>query len=194
MSPRALVAILAALGIVLTARPARADMVTVAFPSASSAVVDSGVNDSSQAAYFWSAARGDSITETFSNTGLTSVGKLDLGVNVTQNFLSAGAQVAWNVLLNGTVVGSWAWSDTSGTGPLFQSYTFAPITGGGTYTLRMEVTNEVPAGDGSIALGLPGSVTLTGESGISQVPEPSSLALLGGGALLLGGALRRRRR
>jgi hypothetical protein len=70
-----------------------------------------------------------------------------------------------------------------GTGQLNQSYNFPSIVGGGTYTIAMDVSNEVPVGDGSIAVGF-GTMTLTG-----AVPEPSTgvLCLAAVGMLALFG-------
>jgi hypothetical protein len=64
---------------------------------------------------------------------------------------------------------------------------FADIVGGGTYLLQMFVTNNVPPGLGSIALGLEGSTATFS----SSVPEPASLALVG---LALAGLAATRRR
>lgn len=156
--------------------------------------------------YFWNAAggdvlasfppgttfRGDKVEETFVGTGLVSVNQLDLLFDVSQNFLNSGAQVDWEVRLNGTPVGTWTWHDTDGTGPVNLSYLFAPIFGGGTYTVGMHVTNEVPLGFGSIALAKGGTLTLIGQRQPGVVPEPGALAMLAGAGLAgLGFVVRR---
>lgn len=124
-------------------------------------------------------AEGHSVTETFTGTGLASITGLDLSFNVTWNNLNSGASVDWAVLVNGTGVGVWSWSQPDGTGPVNLSYLFPSIAGGGTYTIRMAVTNEVPSGRGSIAIGYPGSATLYG----TAIPEPATLLLVSVGFL-----------
>jgi hypothetical protein len=144
-----------------------------AFPSSGSTVIASvGVIDPGEFGYFWSVSRGDNISESFSGTGLASVSKLDLDFDVTRNVLSSGAFTNWDVLVNGNVVGSWSWDSSDGTGNVTASYTFPDIVGSGNYAVRMEVTNEVPGGAGSIAIGFPGDLTLTG-----VVPEPATFVL-----------------
>ena len=176
-----------ALGLI-AARPAQAAPFVIAFPSAASTVVGSiGFIDSDEIGFFWSATRGDSVEQTFAGTGLGSIDSLDLSLEVTQNVLSPGQFVNWEVSVNGTAVGLWGWSSVDGIGAFVRNFDFAPIFGGGTYTIRMEVLNTVPGGGGSIALRYPGEAVLD-----AQVPEPATLSLLlGGGAMAL---LRRRRR
>lgn len=120
-----------------------------AFPSASSTVIAStGFVDSEQVGYFWSAARGDSVAETFS--GPAHVKKIILKLDVVSNGLAAGAHVDWAVSVNGTDVGTF--TVVSGqTGPLTEKDSFAPI-GGGSYAVKIRVTNEVAGGDGAHTL------------------------------------------
>jgi hypothetical protein len=168
---------------------ASADSVTVDYPSADSTVVASvGAIDGDEFGYFWSWTRGDRITETFAGTGLYDVSSLDLTFEVTRNVLNRGAYVDWNVFLNGTSVGGFIWSEADGTGTVNFVRTFSPIVGNGTYTISMEVANTVADGYGSIAIGFPGSATLTGRA----VPEPMMLSMFGVG--ILGVWLRRRRK
>lgn len=156
------------------------------FPSAGSTAVASVGNLGTGFGYFWSAAGGDMIQQTFTGTGLAAVGELDLSFPITDNYLSPGAEVDWSVLLNGVQVGGWVWKDTDGVGQLTKSYTFAPIQGLGTYNLAMEVINEVPSGEGSIAVGF-GTMT------VAAVPEPSTV-IAGLGALGMLGLLGYRKR
>jgi hypothetical protein len=145
------------------------------FPSASSVVVASLGDLGTSFGYFGDASRGDMVGETFAGTGLSAVSQLDLMFNVSENVLSPGAHVDWEVRLNGTPVGTWTWSDIDGTGPVSLSYSFAPIVGGGTYTIGMHVTNVVPPWEGSIALAKGGTLTLYGlRQPQPVVPEPGA--------------------
>ncbi len=173
------------------ALPALADVsadVSEEFPSPTSTVIDSGVNGSGVYCCFWEASRGDSITQTYTGTGLGSITGLDLSFTVPENFLNSGGVVDWNVLVNGITVGSWMWTQADGTGPVNLAYNFAGIAGMGTYTIEMAVTNNVPPGEGSIAIGESGMATL-----VSGTPEPATLGLIGAGLLGLGALARRKR-
>jgi hypothetical protein len=161
---------------------------TDVFPSSGSTVVGSvGVIGANEIGYFWSVGRGDKVEESFS-TGYSAVIGLTLDFDVVANFLASGAFTNWDVRINGTTVGSWTHTGTSGVGHQFLTYSFSPISdGGGNYLVGMYVTNEVAGGDGSISLSKDlrtDSMTLT------PVPEPASMAALGLGALAM---IRRRR-
>jgi hypothetical protein len=159
------------------------------FPSASSTVIGSdGTIITGEYGYFWSEARGDSITQTFSGTGLSAVDSLSLIFSVPYNTL-IGPDLTWNVLINGTKVGGWSISEADGTTVEDLNYSFLPITGSGTYTIAMDVSDEIPSGDGSIAIG-DGQMTL---NEIATGPTPGvpdstdTLVLLGAGLLALAG-------
>lgn len=186
--------VLALAAVCITANRAQAQVFVGTFPSDSSTVVASvGDLGGGKIGYFWSVARGDKVEETFAGTGLNSVSQLDLLFNVSLNVLASGAQVDWEVRLNGTPVGTWVWHGGDGTGPVNLSYLFAPIFGGGTYTVGMHVTNEVALGAGSIALAKGGTLTLFEQRQPSVVPEPGALAMLAGAGLAgLGLVVRRR--
>ncbi|MCF2145543.1 hypothetical protein IQ276_003550 [Desmonostoc muscorum LEGE 12446] len=139
------------------------------YPSSNSTVIASlGEITPGEFGYFWSVQRGDSITETFSGTGLNSVDSLDLNFNISQNFLALDTSVLWDVLVNGIDIGDWSWSDADGIGNFSQSYIFPEIIGGGNYTISMNVLNEVPRGFGSIAI-----QTGTATFSTKAVPEPN---------------------
>jgi hypothetical protein len=176
--------IMVVLVMVLGLLPATGYAYTASFPSASSTVVGSvGFISGTEIGYFWSVGRGDSVSETFSGTGLSSVNDLRLNFDVTRNVLSSGAFVSWDVFVNNNDVGNWVWNDGDGTGPVALHYTFADIVGSGTYTIAMRVMNEVAGGQGSIALGVPGTMTLQG----SAVPIPGAIWLFGSGIVGLAG-------
>ncbi|MEM7201976.1 MAG: hypothetical protein AAF628_17040 [Planctomycetota bacterium] len=127
------------------------------YPSSSSTWVG-GSPGPGEIGAFWSASLGHSIAETLTLPSLHAVTTLALQCQVRSG-LSAGASVDWDVLVNGTRVGSWSWSGGSGT--LDVRFRFPRIVGRGTYTVEMRVTNEVPRFQGSIFAGVPGSLTLS---------------------------------
>lgn len=136
-----------------TAGPAAAGHSTFAFPSAGSTVVASdGVVGPGQYGGFWSAARGDSVTETFS--GPVAVNRAVLRLGVPSNSLSAGNGVDWAVEVNGQVVGSFSVA-AGETGTKVVDLSFPPIAGPD-YTVSIRVTNEVPTFGGSIFLAFDG--------------------------------------
>jgi len=176
--------IMVVLVMVLGLLPATGYAYTASFPSASSAVVGSiGFISGTEIGYFWSVGRGDSVSQTFSGTGLSSVNDLSLNFNVTRNVLNSGAFVSWDVFVNNNDVGNWVWTGIDGTGPLALHYTFADIVGSGIYAIAMKVMNEVAPGSGSITLGVPGDLTLQG----SAVPIPGAIWLFGSGIIGLVG-------
>lgn len=160
------------------------------FPSAASTVVASvGMISPTQYGYFWSVARGDRITQSFTGTGLNSVNGLDLVFDVTVNVLNPSAEVDWNVLVNNNIVGNWSIKANQGTPTESLSFSFGDITGAGNYVISMEVANEVLPGYGSIAIGFPGRLELTSRS--QSVPDwsPSWLLLAMSLASLAGGSI-----
>ena len=113
---------------------------------------------------------GDFWTQTFNGTGQASAGHMDLRLFIDDNILSGGAQANFNVLLNNTVVG--ALSIPQGTvGAQDYQFNFAPILGPN-YAVRILETNTVPNGQGSV------SIDVTGQSFLTLVPEPTSIAFV----------------
>ena len=127
---------------------------TAVFPSSTSTVVASvGFINSTEIGYFWSAARGDSVSQTIH--GPSSIKRTILKIDVVENFLANGATVDWNVLINGHVLGSF--SVVEGQTGLVKFKKRFPKMLGPNYDVQLEVTNEVPAGDGSITLAYAGA-------------------------------------
>jgi hypothetical protein len=113
------------------------------------------------------------------HAGLEYAYQLDLDFQVTDNVLLEN--IYWDVYVNGSDIGDWSWTPVASTGLVSLSFGFSDITGNGTYEIAMLVSNEVSSGYGSIALGVPGTMTLYGDSGIAPVPEPATMLLLGSG-------------
>jgi hypothetical protein len=123
------------------------------FPSNDSTVVGSvGFIDSDEVGYFWSAARGDSVSETFN--GPVKLLRAVLRVQVVENVLNSGAFVDWDVEINGILVGSFSVPEGY-TGPIVEDMIFPAITGP-TYNVAIRVTNEVAGGQGSHTLAYAG--------------------------------------
>jgi len=140
------------------------------FPSALSIVVGSvGFVDGEQVGYFWSVARGDSVTQTFA--GPPTITQYSLDVDVVENFLSNAAFVNWNVLINGILVDNFTVNEGF-VGTVSRSQSFGAI-GGPNYTVELRVTNEVAGGEGSHSFRYAGigfnEVELTGGPGGARV-------------------------
>jgi hypothetical protein len=164
------------------------------FPSSTATVVGSqGFIDADEIGFFWSAARGDQVEETFADP-LSSVGRAIFDFDVPTNALASGQQVDWDVLINSIGVGSFTIPEGL-TGPVHLDLALTPVAPiGGQYTVAFVVTNEVPAGGGSHTLAYAGdflhSVELLSDGFV--IPAPTAVLLGGIGAAFVG-ALRRRR-
>lgn len=135
---------------------------TFDFPSINSTVVgSSGFIDDTAVGYFWSVARGDGVSETFSASNC--INNANLKIEVLENVLAPSAFVDWELVINGVVVGSFT-VEAGFTGELFLNLSFPKITGP-IYQVDLRVTNEVPSGSGSISLAYASdfahSITLT---------------------------------
>lgn len=152
------------------------------FPSSGSTVVaSSGFLSPTEIGYFWTSARGDSVTETFSDA-LGSVSHLQLNMRVPTNVLSPGNHLDWKVKVNGNDVGMFT-IDQGFTGSFTKDYDFAAVSGG-SYTVRVEASSIVPGGGGSHTFGAAVDTTAV------LTPAPGAAGLLGLAALAAG---RRRR-
>jgi hypothetical protein len=128
---------------------------TFSFPSSSSTVVGSvGFIDEDEIGWFWSVARGDSVSETLSSS-IPAIGGATLDIEVVRNFLYTDAQVDWDVVINGVVVDSFT-VDAAFIGVVHREMQFDPILGPD-YDVALIVTNEVAPGWGSHSLAYAGA-------------------------------------
>jgi hypothetical protein len=141
---------LAAAVLLCSASAARATVFV--FPSTSSTVVGSGVAPAGQVGYFWSVARGDLVTQSFS--GPASINRAILKLQTPYNY----SQIAqsWRLEINGVSVGTFVVpADTIDFKPSLD-VTFAPIAGP-TYTVTIRELTQVPEGDGAISFASDGA-------------------------------------
>jgi hypothetical protein len=118
---------------------------TVTFPSNSSSASKGNISS-----YYWVA--GEYVQESFARSA--PVKQLDLSFTMTDStstYCSGMVTLFWNVKVNGTTVGSYSWPLGTGVGThtISQTYTFAPISTGGTATLRIEAASTVCGGGGA---------------------------------------------
>ncbi|MEJ2737062.1 MAG: S8 family serine peptidase [Anaerolineae bacterium] len=138
---------------------------SVAFPATSDTIsVESNP-------YWWHA--GD-YAEGTRSLSMSSVNRLDYDWSTTYNSLNGTGHVDLVLSINGTVVGSF--TVNPGEYAKLVSFTFAPISGP-SYTIRLEETNTVDSGMGSIYIPLDMStMTFFGPSTTEQVntcPSPT---------------------
>lgn len=196
--PSACVATIAVASIVVVVASTGADASAVAEPfpgtgtTYTSATNSSGLIPSGGTSAAMSTA-GDSVNQTFTGTGLTSIDSLKVDFNVDD--LLDGSSETVDISINGTKVLSFVVPDDSGvdgvttiSGSLF----FAPIIGNGTYDLKMTLVDTIPSGNGSIDFQDGGVFVLNGGDRTVGAPEPVTLSLFAAG---LGAtiAIRRRR-
>ena len=126
-----------------------------AFPSSSSTVVGSvGFINGTECGYFWSAARGDSVSQTIHGPG--GIKRAILKLDVVTNVLSGGNEVDWDILINGVNVGHFIVHEGQ-TGLIRFKAHFGRIVGPN-YDVVIKVTNEVPSGGGSHTLAYAGAL------------------------------------
>ena len=104
---------------------------------------------------FWTATRGDRLSQTYLSTEPLSATHLELDLEIASNNLTPGQQVDWDVLVNDVLGRSWSRTSAEGTGALHLEYDVAPIAGAGMggddWTLLMRV--KLLLGLGAVAIG-----------------------------------------
>lgn len=117
------------------------------FPSDASSVIGSlGFIDADEIGFFWTAARGDLVSESF-DSSCSRIDATNLDMDVVTNVLNSGAFVDWDVEINGNVVDSFT-IPQGFTGPFSVNSVFPPIDGP-VYDVTLRVTNVVAGGQGS---------------------------------------------
>ena len=126
---------------------------------------------------------------TMNGTGLRQVTGLNYSLVIANG---ATKPFTFDVILNGTTVGSGV--IPPGVSPLSANLSFSPVFASGTddftFDFRLKTTREA----GGLFIYREDSVIELTNTGISQVPEPSTYALMAAGVASLGLVARRRRR
>jgi hypothetical protein len=168
---------------------ARATTVSLDFPSTTStlttyyglfhAPLDSGGGGRGYLA-------GDGVSQEFDGTGLSSAASSEWQFTMS-NFTSPGVTSTFNVLINGTVVGSYSFLSTNanfqGDIPFDLDFSFSPISGPD-FILDIVATSTGPTDSGSWDFIAGGTVALSDV--LATTPLPASLPLLVGGLGALG--------
>lgn len=124
------------------------------FPSTDSTVISSfGFLNSVHIGFFWSAERGDSVSESFS-TRLDRICHVSLELSVPENVLHSDP-VVWRLAINGVVVDMFEVEPFYYGDLLVSKVLGAPILGP-TYTVELTVQNEIAPGYGAHTLGYGG--------------------------------------
>ena len=160
------------------------------FPSDDSTVVGSiGFINTEEIGWFWSVSRGDLVSELFADP-LPYVNQAKFDFAVPSNVLNSGAEVDWDVVINGTTIGNFVITEGF-TGTKSLGFSFPKIASvGGIYDVAFIVTNEVSGGYGSHSIAYDGQYPHSVD--LRYIPAPGAI-VLGGIGLGVVNWLRRRR-
>ncbi len=103
------------------------------------------------------------------NVPLSYVDHVDLAFKISYNVLNGSGHVDLDFRINGVTVGSFSALPSHGTGFIYQSFNFAPVTP--PFELRYYETNLVDPGAGSIVIDETGLCTATFSGGTTPLDE-----------------------
>ncbi|WP_138469475.1 hypothetical protein [Poseidonocella sp. HB161398] len=169
-----------------------ASAATFSFPTESSLDASSTTGTPTTTGYFF--FLGHSISQSFSGTGLATIGSVDLELGLTYNSLDEDLGLALS--LNGTEMGSFVFTPSDALGVYSFSLSGATVVGTGVsgddYDVMLYVDMPVSSGAGSVAFATDyaGGLDLYA----AAVPLPAGLPLLAAGLGAAGFVAGRRRR
>ena len=118
--------------------------------------------------YWWNA--GDTVYGNHT-VAMGSVSHVDLALKIDYTVLNGGGHVDLDFRINGTTVGSFSITEADGSGTVYHSFDFAPVTP--PFELRYYETNTVGGGLGSVSLNESGLSSATFSGGGTPVQESS---------------------
>jgi hypothetical protein len=131
---------------------------------------------------------GDSWSQDFTSTGMTSIGSLTLSLRYNDNTMLETLDIG--VTVNGHSVGTF--DINPGDSSDLETYHFGAIAGMGSgqdFDIAMTALNTIDPGDGSVSLA---DIDRSSTARLGAVPEPSSVVLLFSAMVAAALAIRRK--